>query len=729
MVFLFVSVDNSMTSFERSRKEEKTTRNRFKPDVGLHINVKSRRIWDTKYWKLMLYEQLRPFFVHLVDESMDTASITPPYSSREKTGAISTLSLPVFYRHKFIGVVGMDMTMDDYTISSKNSLSSYYFMVDRRNGMTMYHPTLPYPMDSDDLPVMVNIAMLETYAYREGIIASILRGKSGQKQITTSLFITPGGVVLRRRGRDDDERDLRVAAGLSIKDLECSICFVFGARDDDEDIWYRQTRQLDVNYIYHNFIRNKNIQKCSYIERVASLEYSVVMFPSTAFLDPTDYFAAKETSDRIGLYDDIIKHRRKNDLFKHGVENAVKMTSGVEDKWKSSASSDTPYSVWQIVAVPDKALRIFPGVHISMAYLAQSRMWYRKAMAQPGRIVMGRPSLDELGSGFLTSISQTIMVPLTRQPGDVKQKDAVFGVISVDVALEFMYAKLVRVYPVCKQDNIECSLIDSSGYIISHKQFEEPMRRKRDLPSIYDIHITRMYGTIAADLIARGFMNKTHCLHLLQYIQFFTYKLHNDLAISDKDPVAKQIGYQMHHIKDSNVFVLWKMKSTNASNKNMESCVCSFWKASTPPECLKKPSTRCECPCYRYYSSQVHCSNGTTMGNETRICAPISRTLSSYASLIKTEKSLRNSVKSCFNRKCHNALEKGQRTLKSLDIMSPLGTMFVQEGVKRRVSWRQAVRAELVAVSISIQVERYPMFARFVGVVSVAHEGDQRLSS
>ena len=61
------------------------------------------------------------------------------------------------------------------TVLAIDSLSSYYFMVDRRNGMTMYHPTLPYPMDSGDLPVMVNIAMLETYAYREGIIASILR--------------------------------------------------------------------------------------------------------------------------------------------------------------------------------------------------------------------------------------------------------------------------------------------------------------------------------------------------------------------------------------------------------------------------------------------------------------------------------------------------------------------------------------------------------------------------
>ena len=55
--------------------------------------------------------------------------------------------------------------------------------------------------------------------------------------------------------------------------------------------------------------------------------------------------------------------------------------------------------------------------------------------------------------------------------------------------------------------------------------------------------------------------------------------------------------------------------------------------------------------------------------------------------------------------------------------MSPLGTMFVQEGAERSVSWRQTVRAEVIAASVGIQVQRYPMFARFVIVVGVAREG------
>ena len=62
-------------------------------------------------------------------------------------------------------------------------------------------------------------------------------------------------------------------------------------------------------------------------------------------------------------------------------------------------------------------------------------------------------------------------------------------------------------------------------------------------------------------------------------------------------------------------------------------------------------------------------------------------------------------------------------TLKYLAIMSPLGTMFVHDGAEGRVTWRQAVRAEVIAASVGGQVQRYPIFARFVTVVGVAHEG------
>ena len=38
------------------------------------------------------------------------------------------------------------------------------------------------------------------------------------------------------------------------------------------------------------------------------------------------------------------------------------------------------------------------------------------------------------------------------------------------------------------------------------------------------------------------------------------------------------------------------------------------------------------------------------------------------------------------------------------------------------MSWRQTVRAEVIAASVGVQVQRYPMFAQIVAVVGVAHE-------
>ena len=67
-----------------------------------------------------------------------------------------------------------------------------------------------------------------------------------------------------------------------------------------------------------------------------------------------------------------------------------------------------------------------------------------------------------------------------------------------------------------------------------------------------------------------------------------------------------------------------------------------------------------------------------------------------------------------------------QWTLKSLAIMSPRGTVFVQEGAERSVKGWQTVRTEVFTASIGGQVQRYPMFARFVAVVGVAHEGDRQ---
>ena len=55
------------------------------------------------------------------------------------------------------------------------SLYAYYFMVDRRNGMAIYHPMLPKAAEEDNLPINIQITLLEYDAFREGIIDDMLR--------------------------------------------------------------------------------------------------------------------------------------------------------------------------------------------------------------------------------------------------------------------------------------------------------------------------------------------------------------------------------------------------------------------------------------------------------------------------------------------------------------------------------------------------------------------------
>ena len=79
-------------------------------------------------------------------------------------GLVTTVSLPCHHNGKFIGVVGVDITMSDLladvTYFSQGQ-SSYAFLVDRTDGRTMMHPLLPPPSSVTEPPIFVDIRSLE----------------------------------------------------------------------------------------------------------------------------------------------------------------------------------------------------------------------------------------------------------------------------------------------------------------------------------------------------------------------------------------------------------------------------------------------------------------------------------------------------------------------------------------------------------------------------------------
>jgi len=76
------------------------------------------------------------------------------------------------------------------------SLYAYYFVVDRRNGLAVYHPLLPKAAEEDNLPIKISIMLLEYDAFRQGVIGDILR--YDDDNIGTRSFTTTGRVAYGR---------------------------------------------------------------------------------------------------------------------------------------------------------------------------------------------------------------------------------------------------------------------------------------------------------------------------------------------------------------------------------------------------------------------------------------------------------------------------------------------------------------------------------------------------
>ncbi|KAI0233331.1 hypothetical protein LSAT2_016413 [Lamellibrachia satsuma] len=251
-------------------------------DVGLYIDVISRKIGEATLLTKTLYEQLRLFFVNLADESMNKAILTTQYYNYIGIGAMVTLSMPVFYRHKFIGVMAIDMAVSDFTTAVKSSVYTYFFLVSQTDGVTLYHPLLPQPTDMEDDPLIVRINFLERDADRKDIIASILRGENGTKKIVVTRIVTLGDSV------GDTIEEIVINSTFMwqpIEHMAYSICVVVGERDNEDDTLYTQKNTFGFTYTYHNFISNQDVEKCSYWKRIAAKNKAVVKFPVTTCVD------------------------------------------------------------------------------------------------------------------------------------------------------------------------------------------------------------------------------------------------------------------------------------------------------------------------------------------------------------------------------------------------------------------------------------------------------------
>ncbi|KAI0222831.1 hypothetical protein LSAT2_025924 [Lamellibrachia satsuma] len=156
-----------------------------------------------------------------------------------------------------------------------------------------------------------------------------------------------------------------------------------------------------------------------------------------------------------------------------------------------------------------------------------------------------------------------------------KPHNVTYGVVGIDVSIEYLYSFIIGRNPKCHMDGITCTLIDKAGYIVAARAMVEPVHNHLETSSFDHVHITLTEGYVADDLITRGFMNKTTCIEPTTLVEYGTYRLQAGLRIDNGDTAAAKIGYELYHMPQTNIFILVKTAVSFRRRKNP--CVCRFW--------------------------------------------------------------------------------------------------------------------------------------------------------
>ena len=84
------------------------------------------------------------------------------------------MSMAVFYGRKFIGVVGVDVNLQE-SWNLMRSTDYWYVFVTDEMGWTIYHPMLPVLSGYTEHPYSIRITRLEREASYNGVLLSMFR--------------------------------------------------------------------------------------------------------------------------------------------------------------------------------------------------------------------------------------------------------------------------------------------------------------------------------------------------------------------------------------------------------------------------------------------------------------------------------------------------------------------------------------------------------------------------
>ncbi|KAI0239286.1 VWFA domain-containing protein [Lamellibrachia satsuma] len=396
------------------------------------------------------------------------------------------------------------------------------------------------------------------------------------------------------------------------------------------DVW---DTNLPQSFVYHRLDLRPQPSQCSFLLRVALNDKTTVKFAPTAFVDQYKYLDTEETKTTVDRYELYMlgKTNPVNPDFKEGVRESVASTHQLD---AIVSTRPARYSIWRYIGTEAGVFRKYPGTRMVKEYDHTQRPWYKRGINRKGLATFSIPYMDASGAGIVLTLSHSIYQGRASHTSN----DPVSAVMGMDFTLPYLYYRMLDTYPACRAPGNRCFLVDSSGFIVVHKDFVEDVSSARS-----DVHISTKEPIIAQDLVAKSIMKKAACVNVQEFSNQYFWTV--SLLLAHKGLVSSS-SYTLSEVPGSNVFVV--IATGSSSGPPRECRWCNGSKALT--QCM---SAECSCPCFSPTDIYEYCKDSFSLQVDGwPVCVPQPAVVSLED--LRTEESGQVAhLAACFNYSCH----------------------------------------------------------------------------
>ncbi|ELU16670.1 hypothetical protein CAPTEDRAFT_192410 [Capitella teleta] len=241
----------------------------------------------------------------------------------------------------------------------------------------------------------------------------MLAGESGKRLFKSLRVVSRGDSIL------EGSRYSNVKSVYSWKQImpnNFSLCVVTVESDIETTLSVKSNQYQ--TFLYHRLDLEKDSDKCEYFGATATTAESAVLLSPIAFEKPYLQIIRKETVQDVKQYKSHFENGVSSSKFKEFVYDYVVLSAYLDELVLDQAHELLDSAVWAYVGFNVGVFRLYPGTRLNQEYDATKRPWYKRALAQKGRIAFSIPYEDAFGAGAVITMSKTILASRPQVPYD-----------------------------------------------------------------------------------------------------------------------------------------------------------------------------------------------------------------------------------------------------------------------------------------------------------------------